>query len=125
MNLATFANDRLAIVSREPRTYAIHVDESLLTRFGQGWYLDDQKVTRQQAVNLAASGKIVLRKAPAIRKVFSQALATAKKKGADFSEGPCTSGHSRDQHSYTPRCGGSIACTVCPCNNYDEHSEVA
>jgi hypothetical protein len=61
MNLATFANDRLAIVSREPRTYAIHVDESLLTRFGQGWYLDDQKVTRQQAVNLAASGKIVLR----------------------------------------------------------------
>jgi hypothetical protein len=30
-------------------------------------------------VNLAASGKIVLRKAPAIRKVFSQALATAKK----------------------------------------------
>ncbi|MGH2506000.1 MAG: zinc finger domain-containing protein [Ktedonobacteraceae bacterium] len=64
MTLAIFANERLAIVKRQPRMYAIHVNESLLTRFAHGWYLDDQKVTIQQAISLAASGKIVLRKGP-------------------------------------------------------------
>jgi hypothetical protein len=56
----------------------------------------------------------------AIRKVFKESLVIAKKHGVDFSEGPCDCGHSRAAHVYTPRCGGSIACTVCSCNNYDE-----
>ena len=62
MNLATFANDRLAIVKREPRIYAIHVNDSYLTRFGHHWYLDDRQITSHEAINQAAMGKIVLRK---------------------------------------------------------------
>ncbi len=65
MNLATFANDRLAVVKSSPRTYAIHVNDSYLTRFGHRWYLDDRRVTIQEAISLAAMGKIVLRKAVA------------------------------------------------------------
>jgi hypothetical protein len=61
----------------------------------------------------------------AILKAFRESVAIAKKSGVDFSEGPCTCGHSREQHAYTPRCGGSIACTVCTCNDYDERTEVA
>lgn len=53
-------------------------------------------------------------------KVFRQSISRAKKAGVDFSEGPCSCGHSREQHAYAPRCGGSIACTVCTCNDYDE-----
>lgn len=62
MNLATFANDRLAIVKREPRIYAIHVNESLLTRFGHRWYLDNKQINSHEAIQQAAMGKIVLRK---------------------------------------------------------------
>lgn len=69
MNLATFANDRLAIVKREPRVYAIHKDEETLIRFANRWLvtgnLDDRYLTSQEAINFAASGKIVRRKAVA------------------------------------------------------------
>ena len=69
MNLATHANDRLAIVKREPRLYAIVKDEETLIRFANRWLvtgsLDDRYLTSQEAVGFAASGKIVLRKAVA------------------------------------------------------------
>lgn len=55
-----------------------------------------------------------------IRKVVNEAIRRARKGGVDFREGPCTCGHSRNEHSYRPTLGGSIACTICSCNHYSE-----
>jgi len=63
MNLATFANDRLAIVKREPRLYAIRGDYGTLIRHGGHWMLtgslDDRYVSSHEAIQLAAMGKII------------------------------------------------------------------
>jgi hypothetical protein len=64
MNLATFAIDRLAIVKREPRIYAIVKNKETLVRSANRWMvtgnLDDRYLTNQEAISFAACGKIVL-----------------------------------------------------------------